>query len=875
MKRIFTILASMAIGILLTASVFAQVPEKMSYQAVIRNSSDALVINTQIGMQISILQGSASGTVVYTETQTPTTNANGLVSIEIGTGTTSDNFSLIDWSTDTYFIKTETDPEGGTNYTITGISQLLSVPYALHAKTAETITGTITETDPIFNTSVANGITSIDTANWNAKVGYTDALVSANADVVANTAKTGITTQQASDITENNAKVGYSDALVSANADVVANSAKISYPGDQDISGITDNASEIATLQTEQTTQNTAIALNTAKTGITLQQTSDITANNAKVGYTDALVSANADVVANTAKTGITTEQADAIVTNSAKISYPGDQDISGITDNATDIANIQTEQTTQNTAIALNTAKVSYTDALVSANADVVANTAKISYPGDQDISGITDNASDIANIQTEQTTQNTAIALNTAKVGYSDALVSANADVVANSAKISYPGDQDISGITDNATDIATLQTEQTTQNTAIALNTAKTGITAQQASDITANNAKVGYTDALVSANADVVANSAKISYPGDQDISGITDNASDIANIQTEQTTQNTAIALNTAKTGYTDALVSANADVAANKTHSNLITGNPHSVTKTDIGLENVNNTADADKPVSTATQTALDNKVDITGNQTITGNKTFTGTTSVATPVNATDAANKAYVDALEAKLGILDLKIQLLSGVSIADLVSGGASLSDLVSAGVSVPDLLTAGVSATDLIAAGVITAESDLIGLDHQGGKIAYILQSGDPGYVEGETHGLIASLSDQSTGIEWYNGVFTTIGTTETAIGTGQANTTTIIANQGAGSYAAQVCADLVIDIYDDWYLPSLDELKLIYPHKTLIGGFIDAFYWSSSEYSNTLAHTKNMGSQNNSGVSDKSRAWYALRAIRSF
>jgi hypothetical protein len=816
MKRIFTILASMAIGILLTASVFAQVPEKMSYQAVIRNSSDALVINTQIGMQISILQGSASGTVVYTETQTPTTNANGLVSIEIGTGTTSDNFSLIDWSTDTYFIKTETDPEGGTNYTITGISQLLSVPYALHAKTAETITGTITETDPIFNTSVANGITSIDTANWNAKVGYTDALVSANADVVANTAKTGITTQQASDITENNAKVGYSDALVSANADVVANSAKISYPGDQDISGITDNASEIATLQTEQTTQNTAIALNTAKTGITLQQTSDITANNAKVGYTDALVSANADVVANTAKTGITTEQADAIVTNSAKISYPGDQDISGITDNATDIANIQTEQTTQNTAIALNTAKV-----------------------------------------------------------GYSDALVSANADVVANSAKISYPGDQDISGITDNATDIATLQTEQTTQNTAIALNTAKTGITAQQASDITANNAKVGYTDALVSANADVVANSAKISYPGDQDISGITDNASDIANIQTEQTTQNTAIALNTAKTGYTDALVSANADVAANKTHSNLITGNPHSVTKTDIGLENVNNTADADKPVSTATQTALDNKVDITGNQTITGNKTFTGTTSVATPVNATDAANKAYVDALEAKLGILDLKIQLLSGVSIADLVSGGASLSDLVSAGVSVPDLLTAGVSATDLIAAGVITAESDLIGLDHQGGKIAYILQSGDPGYVEGETHGLIASLSDQSTGIEWYNGVFTTIGTTETAIGTGQANTTTIIANQGAGSYAAQVCADLVIDIYDDWYLPSLDELKLIYPHKTLIGGFIDAFYWSSSEYSNTLAHTKNMGSQNNSGVSDKSRAWYALRAIRSF
>ncbi len=135
MKKNYSILAA----VLLTASMFlpqqanAQAPEKMSYQAVIRNSSDALVTNTQIGMQISILQGSASGTVVYTETQTPGTNANGLVSIEIGSGA---DFSAIDWANDIYFIKTETDPTGGTNYTITGTSQLLSIPYALYAKTS-------------------------------------------------------------------------------------------------------------------------------------------------------------------------------------------------------------------------------------------------------------------------------------------------------------------------------------------------------------------------------------------------------------------------------------------------------------------------------------------------------------------------------------------------------------------------------------------------------------------------------------------------------------------------------------------------------------------------------------------------------------------
>lgn len=117
-------------NLLISTSVFAQTPQKMSYQAVIRNSSDDLITNTQVGMKISILRGSETGTVVYTETQTPTTNANGLVSIEFGGGT---GFSSIDWSTGNYYIKTETDPEGGTDYSITGASQLLSVPYALFA----------------------------------------------------------------------------------------------------------------------------------------------------------------------------------------------------------------------------------------------------------------------------------------------------------------------------------------------------------------------------------------------------------------------------------------------------------------------------------------------------------------------------------------------------------------------------------------------------------------------------------------------------------------------------------------------------------------------------------------------------------------------
>jgi hypothetical protein len=125
MRKTFTLLTA----ILVTAIVFAQAPQKMSYQAVIRDAGNALVANHSIGMRISILQGTSA---VYVETQTATTNANGLVTFEIGGGTVvSGSFSTINWASGTYSIKTETDPVGGTNYSITGTSKLLSVPFAL------------------------------------------------------------------------------------------------------------------------------------------------------------------------------------------------------------------------------------------------------------------------------------------------------------------------------------------------------------------------------------------------------------------------------------------------------------------------------------------------------------------------------------------------------------------------------------------------------------------------------------------------------------------------------------------------------------------------------------------------------------------------
>jgi len=180
MNKIYSIIA----GLLMTASVFAQVPEKMSYQAIVRNGSNTLINSTAVGMKISILQGSSNGTAVYVETQTPSTNANGLVSLEIGTGAIiTGTFAAINWANGPYFIKTETDPTGGTNYTITGTSQLLSVPFALHTKTAE---NGISTAQTAKLTGIEAGAEVNVNADWNATSG--DAQILNKPTILAGTA---------------------------------------------------------------------------------------------------------------------------------------------------------------------------------------------------------------------------------------------------------------------------------------------------------------------------------------------------------------------------------------------------------------------------------------------------------------------------------------------------------------------------------------------------------------------------------------------------------------------------------------------------------------------------------------------------------------
>ncbi|MCL8536251.1 collagen-like protein [Chryseobacterium gallinarum] len=141
----------------------AQVPEKMSYQAIIRNGSGQLLNNQSIAVKATILQGSPAGTEVYSERLTGNTNANGLITLEIGSGTVlSGTFATINWPSGNYYLKTETDPAGGNNYTITGTSQLLSVPYAMYAKSAGSSGGTfaIPYTNTVNNAATLFSLTN-------------------------------------------------------------------------------------------------------------------------------------------------------------------------------------------------------------------------------------------------------------------------------------------------------------------------------------------------------------------------------------------------------------------------------------------------------------------------------------------------------------------------------------------------------------------------------------------------------------------------------------------------------------------------------------------------------------------------------------------
>ena len=161
-KALLTLVLLIITGVV----VYGQTPEKINYQAVARSSGGAILNNQNVSLQISILETSSSGNIVYSEIHTLITNQYGLINFEIGSGTpVSGSFSGINWGADDHFLQVELDETGGSNYQLMGTSQLISVPYALHAKTVELETQdlTLTGTDLAISNGSTVDLSGIDT----------------------------------------------------------------------------------------------------------------------------------------------------------------------------------------------------------------------------------------------------------------------------------------------------------------------------------------------------------------------------------------------------------------------------------------------------------------------------------------------------------------------------------------------------------------------------------------------------------------------------------------------------------------------------------------------------------------------------------------
>jgi len=157
---------------------------------------------------------------------------------------------------------------------------------------------------------------------------------------------------------------------------------------------------------------------------------------------------------------------------------------------------------------------------------------------------------------------------------------------------------------------------------------------------------------------------------------------------------------------------------------------------------------------------------------------------------------------------------------------------------------------------------------------IGESYRGGIIIYILQPTDPGFINGETHGLIAAPTDQSPVSEW--GCYGTAinGADGTAIGTGLQNTIDIIAGCSTTGTAARLCRGVLINGYSDWYLPSYDEMSKIIQHQSVIGGLPGDIYWTSSEFDSGNVRILWANGNNSYGYGGKGGPHY-VRPVKSF
>ena len=821
MKTLVTILAIALVSV----GVFAQSPQTMSYQAVVRNSSNELVASTIIGIQISILQKSSTGDPVFVERHSTTTNANGLATIEIGGGTpVSGRFETIDWSSGPFFLKTETDPTGGSSYSISGTSKLLSVPYALYAEKS----GKSGSVDPWLtegNASTTVGQNFLGTTDLQPLMFKVNSVKSGYIDWDYNTANTGFGYLTLSSNTTGHSNTANGYEALQANTTGVQNSAI----GKLALSANTGGNNNIA-LGSEALSHNTTGSFNVAA-GTSTMRFNTLgnynTANGIWALYNNTEGSYNSAY-------GTSALQGNITGNNNTAIGYNANV-VSGNLSNATAIGN----------------------GAIATASNEVRIGNAKVSslYFGTANNLAVTTDS--VPNMFYDKTTgqimRSTAIATGSSSTQWD---LSGNAGT---SVGLNFLGTTDLQALMFKVNSVQSgyIDYDKTKANTFLGFQTGlnNTGF----------SNTAVGYGAFVI--NVEGHQNTALGYRSLYSNTTGNANAANGMSSLFSNTTGSfNTATGVNALFANTTGLYNTANGNMSlANTGASDGNTALGYSSGDNNVNNGN-NNTFIGNSAAANVSgvdnATALGYQALVAGSNTmILGNNDV----NVGIGLSGLIPGNKLEINAAPATNA---------SGLRFRQLTS---SSTQTPNPGRGVLSVNTDGdvILVPDATGAGGGGSSTHSIGDVYGGGTVFYVCDNGQ--------HGLIAASSDQSL-VQWNNTVSRLTGTTGDGLFAGAMNTTMIVATQigdnQAGNFAAKVCADYSVIVggvtYGDWYLPSLYELNLLYLAPTVVSAIniaTNVKYWSSTEFDAPSGWMENLTSGLQS-YGAKS-VGYHIRAIRAF
>jgi len=920
MKRLNTLLTA----ILLTNMVWAQAPEKMSYQAVIRGTDNILYTNQDVGMQIGILQGSASGDLLYLENHTPTTNKNGLISIEIGAGSlVSGSFADIDWSKGPYFILTMTDPTGGTNYSITGTSQLLSVPYALHAQTAENITGeiTVTETDPLFISSIASTITATDTAKWNQSNTTAGAQLDSAGIATMGYVAGPKTIDTKLDETAVDAFVANNGYLTQEKDSSVTNEIELPTGGNSGQILSTDGSGTYSWIDAG-AGGLVADAINDGTTTVAPSQNAVFDGLALKAPIADAIFTGTP--TAPTAASGTNTTQ----IATTAFVQSAAASDINGLSDALVESGSIYigsdpsstTDDASSNTslggtaldAITTGDFNVAIGSNALSANTTGQYNAASGTNALYSNTTGSQNTASG-SNALYSNTTGGSNVAFGNS-ASYRSTTGNWNTSVGYQALSDNTTGDHNVALGSNALYANTTSDYNVAIGSNALSANTtgSRNVVSGHDAGDLITT----GSNNVILGNSADPSANNATNQIVIGYNATGIGDNKAVIGNSSVTDVYMSQDAGA-TVHAGALNLGGTATATTFSGDFNGTINTATTAATQSSGDNSTKIATTAYADAVLQPGTATGQMNYwngsawVVVAPGTSLPGNQAQTlvfcngvptwGTCPAVVPTLSSTTAASSITETTSSNGGVISndggasvtargVAWSTSTAPTISDsYTTDGTGTGTFTSSLTGLSGSTTYYVRAYATNSAGTAygaevsfttAAFSGSIGDAYQGGKVAYILQSGDPGYVAGEVHGLIAATSDQSTGIIWNNdGTKATRGATGIVIGTGLANTNAIINKQGepATSYAAGLARAYTGGGYTDWYLPSKEELNKLYINRVAIGGFANAWYWNSTEYNLsvfTFGWCQNFNNGNQDAFNDVTWA-VNVRAIRAF